>query len=171
MSETPLLPVDSRDRRSCWRRLSRLPAEDVPLAGTAGRYLAEPVVATLDLPPFTNSAMDGYALRAADTPGGSDGGRRVGRGRAVRGLVGPGEAVTISTGAVLPDGRRRGRTDRVDRCRDRLAAERRSSCRAPVPRDYAVRHAGSDVTPRHRGARRRPAHRRRADRRRRLPGR
>src|SRR3954469_24062793 len=48
-------------------RLRALPAERVPLAAElAGRVLAEPVRAVRDLPPFPNSAMDGYALRAAD---------------------------------------------------------------------------------------------------------
>jgi hypothetical protein len=46
-----------------------LGSEDVPLVAALGRYLAGPVIAPFDLPPFTNSAMDGFALRSADTPG------------------------------------------------------------------------------------------------------
>jgi molybdopterin biosynthesis enzyme len=46
-----------------------LDAETRPLADAAGRYLAEPAKAVVDLPPFRSSAMDGYALRSADTPG------------------------------------------------------------------------------------------------------
>ena len=46
-----------------------LDAETCPLADAAGRYLAEPAKAVVDLPPFRSSAMDGYALRSADTPG------------------------------------------------------------------------------------------------------
>ena len=41
--------------------------ETVPLSEALDRVLAEPVLATLPLPPWDNSAMDGYALRAADT--------------------------------------------------------------------------------------------------------
>src|SRR5262249_61905414 len=46
-----------------------LGAETVPLHGALDRVLAEPVVATRDLPPWDNSSMDGYALRSADTVG------------------------------------------------------------------------------------------------------
>jgi molybdopterin molybdotransferase len=46
--------------------VSVLPAESVPLLDALGRVLAEPVIARDDLPPFANSAMDGYAVRAAD---------------------------------------------------------------------------------------------------------
>lgn len=42
------------------------PAETVPLPHAAGRFLAEDIAAPMDLPPFDNSAMDGYAVRAAD---------------------------------------------------------------------------------------------------------
>ena len=44
--------------------------ERVPLADAAGRVLADPrIVAAVDVPPFANSSMDGFALRAADAPG------------------------------------------------------------------------------------------------------
>ena len=46
-----------------------LPLEDVPVASAAGRVLGEDARAVIDLPPFDSSAMDGYAVRAADTPG------------------------------------------------------------------------------------------------------
>jgi molybdopterin molybdotransferase len=46
-----------------------LPAEEVATPSAAGRVLAEPAAATVDLPPFDSSAMDGFALRAQDTPG------------------------------------------------------------------------------------------------------
>ncbi len=44
-----------------------LDAERVPLAEAAGRVAAEPARSAVDLPPFDRSAMDGYAVRAADT--------------------------------------------------------------------------------------------------------
>ena len=47
------------------------PTERVSLAGANGRVLAEDVVATADVPPFTRAAMDGYAVRAEDTSGAS----------------------------------------------------------------------------------------------------
>ena len=46
-----------------------LEPEDVPIAAAAGRTLAEPAVAVVDLPPFPSSSMDGFVLRAGDTPG------------------------------------------------------------------------------------------------------
>jgi molybdopterin molybdotransferase len=85
-------------------RVRPLPLEDVPVASAAGRVLGEDARALTDLPPFDSSAMDGYAVRAADTPGSL---RVVGHsaaGRPELGAVGPGEAVVISTGAVVPAG-------------------------------------------------------------------
>jgi molybdopterin molybdotransferase len=81
-----------------------LEAEAVPVADADGRYLAESVTAAIDLPPFTNSAMDGYALRAADTPGALQVIGESAAGLPFPGSVTAGQAVTISTGAVLPDG-------------------------------------------------------------------
>lgn len=81
-----------------------LAAEDVAIDHALGRVLAEPVVASRDQPPFAASAMDGYAIRAADTPGTL---RVVGESAAGRGLTGTlaaGQAVRISTGAPVPDG-------------------------------------------------------------------
>ncbi|TNC63231.1 gephyrin-like molybdotransferase Glp [Rubellimicrobium roseum] len=80
--------------------------EEVPLLDAAGRVLLRPVAARRDQPPFAASAMDGYALRAADvSPGAvlcilgeSAAGRRF------EGRVGPGEATRILTGAPLPQG-------------------------------------------------------------------
>ena len=46
-----------------------LPAELVAIGAAAGRVLAEDVPSAVDLPPFPSSAMDGYAVRAADLPG------------------------------------------------------------------------------------------------------
>jgi molybdopterin molybdotransferase len=78
--------------------------EEVPVAEAAGRVLAEPGTAAGDLPPFDSSAMDGFAVRASDTPGAL---RVVGQsaaGSPFDGELAPGEAVTISTGAVVPAG-------------------------------------------------------------------
>ena len=78
--------------------------EQVPLGDAAGRVTAADVRALVDLPPFPSSAMDGYAVRAADAPGTL---RLAGRSSAgtpaPRGPA-PGEAIAISTGAVVPHG-------------------------------------------------------------------
>ena len=84
----------------------RMPAEPVPLAELVGRVLAEDVRARGDHPAFTNSAMDGFAVREADAVEGAVL-RIVGESRAgtpFSGGIGAGEATRISTGAQMPDG-------------------------------------------------------------------
>jgi len=84
--------------------------ERVPLAEADGRVLAERVDATLDVPGFDRAAMDGYAVRARDTYDATDDAvvlpvvGAVHAGEAPATTVDPGEAVEISTGAVMPDG-------------------------------------------------------------------
>ncbi len=80
---------------------------EVPLVGASGRVLARDVAAPRDVPPFAASAMDGYAVRAADTAAPSVRLRVVGTagaGRPAEVPVGPGDAVAIATGGALPDG-------------------------------------------------------------------
>ena len=78
--------------------------ETVPLDAAAGRILAVDLVATQDQPPFPASAMDGYAVRAADLPGALALVGTSAAGSAFAGRVGPGECVRIFTGAIVPDG-------------------------------------------------------------------
>ncbi len=79
--------------------------ETLPIAECAGRALVERhITATVDVPPFANSAMDGYAVRADETPGQL---RVVGEavaGAVATVAVGPGEAMRIMTGAPIPPG-------------------------------------------------------------------
>ncbi len=91
--------------------LTPLPAERVPLLASYGRVLAEDVRAAQDIPPFTNSAMDGYAVRAVDAGAATRAAparlRVVGQvaaGDVPRVEVSPGVAVRIMTGAPLPRG-------------------------------------------------------------------
>ena len=80
--------------------------ETAPLAQAGGRVLAAPVTARRDQPPFAASAMDGYAVRAADALAGARlrviGEAPAGRGWA--GALGPGQALRIFTGAPVPAG-------------------------------------------------------------------
>jgi molybdopterin molybdotransferase len=85
------------------------PIEQVSLADALGRVLAAPIVSTLDLPPWDNSAMDGYAVHAADTVGASPAVpvrlRLVGEvkaGGSADVTIPAGCAVRIATGAPLP---------------------------------------------------------------------
>ncbi|WP_275546183.1 MULTISPECIES: gephyrin-like molybdotransferase Glp [unclassified Pseudomonas] len=78
--------------------------EQVALADADGRVLAEPLIAALDLPPWANSAMDGYALRLADWSGlPLPVSQRVQAGTAPTPLQ-PGTCARIFTGAPLPEG-------------------------------------------------------------------
>jgi molybdopterin molybdotransferase len=84
--------------------VTALGSEQVAIADAHGRYLSEQLLAPFDLPPFTNSAMDGFAVRAAETPGTL---RIIGESAAglpFAGSLSAGEAVRISTGAVMPAG-------------------------------------------------------------------
>ncbi len=76
--------------------------ESVPVAESSGRLLAADVRATRDLPAVNSSAMDGWAVRAAETPGEFRVVSESAAGRATDIPVAAGEAIAISTGAVLP---------------------------------------------------------------------
>ncbi|HEY8253787.1 MAG TPA: hypothetical protein VIG39_04045, partial [Rhizomicrobium sp.] len=91
-------------RRLMLAGIKVLGSEQVPLEAALGRVLAQSVKATRDQPPFPASAMDGYAVRSADTPGLLT---VIGESAAGHGFAGrceAGTAVRISTGAALPDG-------------------------------------------------------------------
>jgi molybdopterin molybdotransferase len=81
-----------------------LPAETVRLADAARRVLAEPARAKIDLPPFPSSAMDGYAVRAADTPGRLHVESRIAAGKPATAALEAGMAMGIATGGVVPEG-------------------------------------------------------------------
>ncbi len=85
-------------------RSARLPGEPVALGEAAGRVLAEPALARVDLPPFASSAMDGFALRSADTPGRLPVVARIAAGSPAPRALLPGEAMGIATGGVVPEG-------------------------------------------------------------------
>jgi len=94
-----------------FRPARRTPAEPVPLAAALHRVPAGPVAAPHALPGFARSTVDGYAVRAADTYGVSDGlpGYLQLTGAVLMGAepsvtVGPGTAVSMPTGGVLPPG-------------------------------------------------------------------
>jgi molybdopterin molybdotransferase len=85
-------------------RVEPLSAETVLLGAALGRVLAEPATAAVDLPPFHSSAMDGFAVRAQDTPGRLPVPLRIAAGAPSPRALEPGEAMGISTGAVVPEG-------------------------------------------------------------------
>jgi molybdopterin molybdotransferase len=98
-----LLSLEEAQRRIL-DRVVRLPFERVQLAEAAGRILAEPATARVDLPPFDASAMDGFALRSKDTPGRLPVVERIAAGRPASRPLQAGEAMGIATGAAVPEG-------------------------------------------------------------------
>jgi len=99
----PLLTIDEA-LAAILERVVPLAAERVALEPAAGRVLAEDAHAAVDLPPFPSSAMDGFAVRAADTPGTLPIVERIAAGRPATRPLAVGEAMEISTGGVVPDG-------------------------------------------------------------------
>jgi len=84
-----------------------LPAEDVPLEAALGRVLAEDVASDVDLPPFRRAMMDGFALHARDVaaaPARLAVAGQVRAGQWPERALPPGQAVSIMTGAPLPEG-------------------------------------------------------------------
>lgn len=129
-------------RRRILERVSPLGVERIPLDAAAGRSLAGEVRAPADLPPWDNSAMDGYAVRSSDCPGeavlaiagyqtaGGPGASAVHKGSAVR----------IMTGSPIPEG-----CDAVVPFEE--AEERDGSVRIPAPvrpRQH-IRFRGEDI--------------------------
>ncbi len=103
----PLLAIDVVERLIAERVTPVAETETVSLTEARGRVLAADVVAPIDLPPFDNSAVDGYAVRHADV--GTDDTRlaivdRLTAGRAAAREIAAGEAIRIFTGAPMPAG-------------------------------------------------------------------
>jgi molybdopterin molybdotransferase len=119
--------------------------ETVALTEADGRILAADISASLPLPPFTNSAVDGYAVRSRDLPPAGEAGfavsGRVQAGASPREAVKPGHAVRIFTGAPMPDG-----ADTVFMQEDvRLDEEGRVVLPAGLKSGANVRPAGEDI--------------------------
>ena len=117
---------------------------DVERTGAAGLVLAEAVVSIEDVPPFPNSAVDGYAVRAADVaqvPVDLDVVGEIAAGDPPDGVVGPGQTIRIMTGAPMPAG-----ADAVVMVEDseRLGGERVRLTNS-VEVGAAIRGAGDDV--------------------------
>ena len=90
--------------REILARVRPLAGEIVPLAAAAGRVLAADATAAVDLPPFPSSAMDGFAVRADDTPGRLPVVDRIAAGRPATRPLAAGQSMAIATGGVVPEG-------------------------------------------------------------------
>jgi len=120
-----------------------LPVVSVPLIEASGLVLAEPVVAPHDVPPFSNSAMDGYAVRAVDVqeaPVTLEVVEDLPAGYVATSMVGPGTAVKIMTGAPIPGG-----ADAVVQVEGTELRDGKVLIRSAVVAGTNVRAAGGDV--------------------------
>jgi molybdopterin molybdotransferase len=130
-------------------RVSPLGTESVRLREALGRILAEDVESVDPVPGFDNSSMDGFAVRAADTRGADpespatmtvvDESRA---GRPAGSALHQGEAIGISTGAVMPEG-----ADSVVRSEDTSLRDGRVAIGVEVEPGKNVRRAGDDIQP------------------------
>jgi len=133
---TPLISI-AEARRRVLDAVAPLPAEHVPVVEALDRVLAEEVAATVDVPPFPSSAMDGYAVEPG--PAGREL-RLVGESRAgtpADARLGPGQAIRISTGAAVPEG-----ATAVIRQEDTLERDGTVSLTAAVEAGQNIRPAG-----------------------------
>ena len=104
----PMMSVDDAVAIIATRVRAVQETEIVDLRHADGRILATTIVAPLPLPPFNNSAVDGYAVRSADLAGGEERtipvAGRVAAGALAADPIAPGQAVRIFTGAPMPEG-------------------------------------------------------------------
>jgi molybdopterin molybdotransferase len=130
-------------QRLILERAKRLDAERVPIERAAGRVLAEPATAATDLPPFSSSAMDGFALRSADTtaaPVTLPVVARVAAGSPASSPLAPREAMAIATGGAVPDG-----ADAVVPIELVEETDESVTVREPVPQGAHVRPRAGDA--------------------------
>ena len=142
----PLLTV-AQARERILERITALRSEEVALTQARGRVLAEEVRAERDVPPFANSAMDGYAVRAVDVAEASAAQpvrlRVLGEiraGAAPPAGVQPQSALRIMTGAMVPEG-----SDAVVRVEDTAEHDGTVEVRVAVAPGTSLRAAGSDL--------------------------
>ena len=134
--------------------IEALPARRVPAVDALGLVLAADVIATEPIPPFANTAMDGYAVRADDTTTASEAGpvelRVVGElpaGRAPTTAVGVGEAIRIMTGAPVPPGADAiVMVEHTERAGDAGSGDETVRVMKPARTGDHVRFAGGDIT-------------------------
>lgn len=133
----------------CTRELTPLPARRLPLARALHRVLAEPAAARLDLPPFDQSAMDGYALSSAGTAQAGEvspvvlplGGEVAAARQSELPVLPSGGAMRILTGGVVPQG-----ADAIVKQEDVRAEGGYLHVSAPVAPGNNVRRRGEELS-------------------------
>ena len=143
MMASAMIPVTEAKARILADMASAAPEETLPIARGLGRVLARDITAPFDVPPADNSAVDGYAIRAADlVPGGRARFRVVAdlpAGVLYAGAIGPYEALRIMTGAPMPRG--------ADTVYPQEIVERRGERLSvgPISKGSNVRKRGEDI--------------------------
>ena len=147
MPEKLIEPLEAR--RLVLERATPLGAEPVPLRAALGRVLAADVESPHPVPGFDNSSMDGFAVRAVDTLGASAAAPVALRladesraGRPAQSSLDRGQAIAISTGAMVPDG-----ADSVVRVEDTSTRNGRVEVSVEVEPGNNVRRSGDDIKP------------------------
>jgi len=150
MADTPQMLSVAEARARILEQFAALGSETVPIAEVAGRVLARDVSATHDLPPFSNSSMDGYAVRAQEVAGASPASPTqlavsadIPAGAGLPAPLIAGTAARIMTGAPVPAG-----ADAVVPVED--TDDRRERAGEPPPRQIAIRVApalGANIRP------------------------
>jgi molybdopterin molybdotransferase len=161
---SPLTAAEAAQRILAEAR--RQPALRIPLDDALGSVLAEDVVSPIDVPAWTNSAMDGYAARAADVRGATETHpvrlrviEHLPAGRFPSRSIGAGECVRIFTGAPLPEGSDSvirqedtdGGAETVTILKDRDAGVNLRRAGEDIPKGAQVLTAGSELGPAHLG--------------------
>jgi molybdopterin molybdotransferase len=141
-----MIPVHEAIQRII-EQIPKLGKERVGILQAQGRVLGEDIFSSRNIPPWDNSAMDGYALRypdiqkvSADNPVFLKVLSDLPAGRVFEGVVGPGQAVRIMTGAPLPEG-----TDTVVPVEETAKMEGRVKILSSLPLGSNIRRAGEDV--------------------------
>jgi molybdenum cofactor synthesis domain-containing protein len=130
-------------QRSVLSAMTALPSEPVDLEGALGLVLAQPVVAPHDVPPFANSGMDGFAVRASDVavvPATLRVVDDVRAGSVPSHPVAGGEAIRIMTGAPIPEG-----ADAIVMVENTEADDGNVRILAPAHQGDHIRPAGGDI--------------------------
>jgi len=145
--QTPWLNVNEAIQRMTQAVKQKQETETLPIREALNRVLAEEVVSTINVPPYANSAMDGYALQASETTNATDTAPvrlavvgEIAAGQWQEAPVSSGKAVKIMTGAAVPRGADAVLMLEAGRLRNEMV-----KIRQPVPQGKHVRLCGEDV--------------------------
>lgn len=143
MTQSPWLELNQAIKKMCSSATPIPGVEHLPLSDCLGKIIVEPVIATLNVPPCDNSAMDGYALRAEDGQAGTQLSivDTVLAGSSHIPTVAPGQCVRITTGAPVPTD-----CNTVIMQENVVKEEQSITLNFPVAAQENIRRQGSDIS-------------------------